>query len=237
MWFGNIHSLQWRYNGCDGVSNLQPHDCLLNRLFRCRSKKTSKLHVTGLCAGNSLVTGEFLAQMASNTENISIWWRHHVYPFSLRLLHCYRGNHTTNPLPQKQPWRTLVKSPANPQKNDDTSKPNTTQQNRVLISWDIMIHMYLSNMWPGPWFNIKMSSYRYRKSHCGDKTVVRSSYLHNGISYTGKMTSFYWIRAQDDDVICQNIVCLWILTFTCTILFIPGFSLLWKVILIMLTAR
>ena len=47
----------------------------------------------------------------------------------------------------------------------------------------------------GPWFNIKMSSYQYRKSHCGDKTVVRSSYLHNGISYTGKMTSLYWIRA------------------------------------------
>ena len=48
---------------------------------------------------------------------------------------------------------------------------------------------------PGPRFNIKMSSYQYRKSHCGDKTVVRSSYLHNGISYTGKMTSLYWIRA------------------------------------------
>ena len=45
---------------------------------------------------------------------------------------------------------------------------------------------------PGPWFNIKMLSYQYRKSHCGDKTVVRSSYLHNGISYTGKMTSLYW---------------------------------------------
>ena len=40
-----------------------------------------------------------------------------------------------------------------------------------------------------------MSSYQYSKSHCGDKTVVRSSYLHNGISYTGKMTSLYWIRA------------------------------------------
>ena len=38
-------------------------------------------------------------------------------------------------------------------------------------------------------FSIKMSSYQYRKSHCGDKTVVRSSYLHNGISYTGKMSS------------------------------------------------
>ena len=47
----------------------------------------------------------------------------------------------------------------------------------------------------GPRFNIKMSSYQYRKSHCGDKTVVRSSYLHNGISYTGKMPSLYWIGA------------------------------------------
>ena len=48
---------------------------------------------------------------------------------------------------------------------------------------------------PGPRFNIKMSSYQYRKSHCGDKTVVRSSYLHSGISYTGKMSSLYWIGA------------------------------------------
>ena len=49
---------------------------------------------------------------------------------------------------------------------------------------------------PGGWINIKMSSYQYRKSHCGDKTILRPSYLHNGISYTGKMTSLYWIRAQ-----------------------------------------
>ena len=34
--------------------------------------KTSKLLVTGLCAGNSPVTSEFPAQMASNTENVSI---------------------------------------------------------------------------------------------------------------------------------------------------------------------
>ena len=52
--------------------------CLLNRLFRRRSKKTSKLRVTGLCAGNLPVTSEFPAQMASNAENVSIWWRHHV---------------------------------------------------------------------------------------------------------------------------------------------------------------
>ena len=45
------------------------------------------------------------------------------------------------------------------------------------------------------WINIKMSSYQYRKSHCGDKTILWSSYLHNGISYADKLTSLYWIRA------------------------------------------
>ena len=71
------HALRWRHNERDSVSNHQPHDCLLNRLFRRRSKKSSKLRVTGLCVGNSPGTGEFPAQMASYTENVSIWWRHH----------------------------------------------------------------------------------------------------------------------------------------------------------------
>ena len=49
---------------------------------------------------------------------------------------------------------------------------------------------------PGPWFKTKMSSCQYSKSHCGDKTVVRPSYLHNGISFTGKTVSLYWIGTQ-----------------------------------------
>ena len=60
--------LQWRHNERDSVSNHQPHDCLLNRLFRRISKKTPKLRVTGLCAGNSPLTGEFLVQRGSNAE-------------------------------------------------------------------------------------------------------------------------------------------------------------------------
>ena len=72
-----LSSLRWRHNDHAGVSNHQPHGCLLNRLFRHKSKKTSKLRVTGLCAGNSPGTGEFPAQMASYAENVSIWWRHH----------------------------------------------------------------------------------------------------------------------------------------------------------------
>ena len=75
-------TLQWRHNGRDSVSNHQPHDCLLNRLFRRRSKKTPKLRVTGLCMGNSPGTGEFPAQMASYAEKVSIWWRHHDMWFS-----------------------------------------------------------------------------------------------------------------------------------------------------------
>ena len=57
-------SLQWRHIERDDISNHQPHDCLLNRLFRRRSKKTSKLCITGLCAGNLPVTREFPAQRA-----------------------------------------------------------------------------------------------------------------------------------------------------------------------------
>ena len=57
--FGSVYirdrhlTLHWRHNDHDGVSNHQPHGCLLSRLFRRRSKKTSKLRVTGLCLGNS----------------------------------------------------------------------------------------------------------------------------------------------------------------------------------------
>ena len=80
-----IRRLHWRHDEHDGVSNHQPHDCLLNRLFRRRSKKTSKLRVTGLCAGNSSVTGEFLAQKASDVKNVSIWWRHHETQRKFRL--------------------------------------------------------------------------------------------------------------------------------------------------------
>ena len=46
-------ALHWRHNYHDDVSNHQPYSCLLNRLFRRRSKKTSKLRVTGLCVRNS----------------------------------------------------------------------------------------------------------------------------------------------------------------------------------------
>ena len=89
-------ALQWRHNGRNSVSNHQPHDCLLNRLFRRRSKKTSKLRVTGLCAGTSPGTGEFPAQMASYTEK-----SFHLMTSSWNI---QRKNFFQLPPPQKSPW-------------------------------------------------------------------------------------------------------------------------------------
>ena len=77
-----LKTLQWRHNDHNGVWNHQPHGCLLNRLFRRRSKKRSKHRFTGVCVGNSPETSEFPTQRASNAENVSILWRHHV-------LHCF----------------------------------------------------------------------------------------------------------------------------------------------------
>ena len=80
---------QWRHNERNDVSNHRRLDCFLNRLFRHRSKKTSKLCVTGLCEGNPPVTGGFTPQRASNAENVFIWWHHHVrcsLPKTIRLL-------------------------------------------------------------------------------------------------------------------------------------------------------
>ena len=85
-------SLHWRHNENDGFSNHQPHDYLLNRLFRRRSKKASKLCVTDLCEGNSPVTGEFLTQKASNAKNVPfddvvMWCVSEGYPILLSKIH------------------------------------------------------------------------------------------------------------------------------------------------------
>ena len=62
-------SLHRRHNQCYGISKHWHFNCLLNHFFRCISKKTSKLHISGLCDWNSPLTGGFLSQRTSNSEN------------------------------------------------------------------------------------------------------------------------------------------------------------------------
>ena len=77
-----IRLLLWRHNGHDGVSNHQPHACLLNRWFRHRWKKNIK--APRHWALWEKLTGEFPAQRSSNAENVSIGWRHHPWPTGRR---------------------------------------------------------------------------------------------------------------------------------------------------------
>ena len=69
-----FQTLQWRHNGYDGVSNHQPHDCLVNRLFRRRSKKTSMLRAIGLCAGIHRKMFPF-DDVIMNIFEIAMWFR------------------------------------------------------------------------------------------------------------------------------------------------------------------
>ena len=110
--------LHWRHNGRDSVSNHQPHDCLHNRLIRHRSKKTSKLRVTGLCVGihrgpmNSPHKGPVTRKMFPFDDVIMIlimqshikrcysWWRVLSAHMRNRLEQCC-------PWQQGQSWRGL----------------------------------------------------------------------------------------------------------------------------------
>ena len=86
-WIIHVKPLQWRHNGHDGVSNHQPRHCLCSRIFRRKSKKNQSSALLSLCAWNSPAIGEFPAQMASNAENVYIWWRHRAQSMSWLAIH------------------------------------------------------------------------------------------------------------------------------------------------------
>ena len=96
-----IDTFQWRHNERDGVSNHQPHDCMLNRLFRRRSKKISKPCFTGFCEGNSPVNDEFPAQHL--IQNFCSWWRHQMETSSVLLAICVGNSPVTGKFPAQRP--------------------------------------------------------------------------------------------------------------------------------------
>ena len=109
-----LRVLSWLHrghNGHDGVSDHQPHDCLLKRLFRRKSKKTSKLRITGLCAGNShffqpklfqenmqkyqYILGRCLCRKAMPLRrNLIFCFQHHSYMLHVFIFKLFdSGNH------------------------------------------------------------------------------------------------------------------------------------------------
>ena len=70
-------ALQWRHYERDGASSHQPHHCLLRRLFGRKSKKTSKLRVTGLCAGiHRWLVKSPRRESVTRKMFPFAWWRH-----------------------------------------------------------------------------------------------------------------------------------------------------------------
>ena len=108
MWYDVYLSLQL-HNECDGISDHQSFDCLFNCLFRRRSKKTSKLHITVLCKENPLATGGFSSQRASSTENVSIWWLHHDIE-----THAERISVSLSSPPNDNQWENIIYNWLNP---------------------------------------------------------------------------------------------------------------------------
>ena len=109
-------TLQWRHNERNGVSNHRHLDCLLNRLFRRRSKNTSKLRVTGLCEGDSPV---YCSHKGSVTRK--------MFPFDDVIM-------TTN----CRSWSTNVMIPLAP-----TTK---IRMARVTLSFDLLTGKWSSSM-------------------------------------------------------------------------------------------
>ena len=83
-------SLQWSHNECDGASNHRLLDGLLNRLLKFKSKKTSKLRVTGFVKMNSPHKGPVTREMfpfddAIMTMSASWLPLHHASPITEEL--------------------------------------------------------------------------------------------------------------------------------------------------------
>ena len=70
-------ALRWRHNGRDWHLKSPASRLFTQPFIQTQIKENIKALCHWLCAGNSSGTGEFPARMASNAENVSIWWRHH----------------------------------------------------------------------------------------------------------------------------------------------------------------
>ena len=101
-WFG-VYKVQWHYNDVimtTMASQITSLTTVYSTVYSGTDKKTSKLRVTGLCAGNSPATSEFPAERASNAENVTIWWRHRVFyvlhkPNRQKVLQCHKEKVTS----------------------------------------------------------------------------------------------------------------------------------------------
>ena len=135
---------------------------------------------------------EFAFENRVDDKRLS-WWRHQMETFSALLAYCAGNSPVTGEFPGQRPVTWTYD-----------------------VFFDSRLHQHLSKQWrhrrfetpscslwrhfnpyyrPRGWFKITMSSRQCRDPLCGDKAIFLRPYLHNGISYTARI-SLYWIRTQ-----------------------------------------
>ena len=112
-----------------------------------RSKKTSKLRVTGLCVGNSPVPGEFPTQRASNAENVSIWWHHHGN-VSWRLLPRLRDRRLYVDINTSQ-WRGHITVTSHESHGVSNHRQMHWAQQLVLTNTETRSNTCVADLWEG----------------------------------------------------------------------------------------
>ena len=94
-----------------------------------QAQKTSKFRVTGLCEGNTPVTGEFSTQSASNAEKVSIWWRHHEL---IQVMACCN---TASNMFQREAYTGAYRG-------------EKVVQITIEVSWKLWIQKLVTDIWP-----------------------------------------------------------------------------------------
>ena len=138
-----IAALQWRHNEHGGISNHQPYECLLNRLFRRRSNEIPKLRVTGLCVGNSPVIHWWLvnyphwgpvAWKMFPFDDVIMqryvemkWNNHRDDPF----LQCIQLLHSLSKMYSEDIYARGTETPINSNSNSNSNYTSTRRRGRV----------------------------------------------------------------------------------------------------------
>ena len=106
-------TLQWRHIMSMMTSQIISLAIVYSTVYSgANQRKSPKLRVTGLCAGNSPVTGEFPAQRASNAKNASIWWRHHDKNEASAYVQPRIPQLTSSDVYMSAPWSLIFRCPS-----------------------------------------------------------------------------------------------------------------------------
>ena len=190
-------SLQWRHNGHDGVSNHQPYHCstVYSDADQRKHKSSAPLaFVRGIHrCGEFTETGEFPAQMASNAENVSIWWRHHEWQTHRQL---YRM--TVNLFGEK--YCIWI------QQSYVSSEEDHIGSTCILFIENINVHDYFTRQQEK--FHVPNTKRNYMQRTISYRGIIVWNHITKHIAYYRSLLSFkfaLWKYVIDGDILLDSV--------------------------------